>query len=42
MDNNKVIEIFCQVNDFLKEFYEFETKKLISKGETMYRNRKAT
>lgn len=42
MDKNKVIEIFCEVDDFLKEFDEFETKKLISKGETMYRNRKST
>jgi hypothetical protein len=42
MDKNKVIEIFCEVDDFLKEFDEFETKKLISKGETMFRNRKST
>jgi hypothetical protein len=42
MDKNKVIEIFCEVDDFLKEFDEFETKKLISRGETMYRNRKST
>lgn len=41
MNKNKVIEIFCEVDDFLKEFDEFETKKLISKGETMYRNRKS-
>jgi hypothetical protein len=42
MNKNKVIEIFCEVDDFLKEFDEFETKKLISKGETLYRNRKST
>lgn len=42
MDKHKVTEIFVSIDDFVKDFDEFENKRLISNGNKKYRNRKSS